>query len=56
MLATLWPKKRRAFSAFHSVAVENTTAIKPLAIHWLAVRKHMKLTQNRHRPCARHSR
>ncbi|MDT4889354.1 hypothetical protein FQZ97_1260410 [compost metagenome] len=35
------------------MAVENTTAIRPLAIHWLALRKQMKLTQNRHRPWAR---
>ena len=35
------------------VLVENTTATKPLGIHWLAVRKHMKLTQNRHTPWAR---
>ncbi|MNI94308.1 hypothetical protein D3C73_1523870 [compost metagenome] len=40
-------------SAFHRVAVENTTAIRPLAIHWLALRKQMKLMQNRHRPWAR---
>ena len=51
--ATRWPKNTRAFSAFHNVAVENTTATRPLGIHWLAVRKHMKLTQNRHSPCAR---
>ncbi|MNI48438.1 hypothetical protein D3C73_1030010 [compost metagenome] len=51
--AIFWPKNTRAFSAFHSVAVENTTATRPLGIHWLAVRKHMKLTQNRHNPCAR---
>ncbi|MCY1553703.1 hypothetical protein D9M68_902110 [compost metagenome] len=35
--AMRWPKKTRAFSAFHRVAVENTTAIRPLGIHWLAV-------------------
>ena len=46
-------KKIRAFSAFHSVAVENTTAIKPVVTHWLAVKKHMKFTQNKHKPCAR---
>lgn len=50
LLAIFWPKKIRALSAFHRVAVENTTAIKPLATHWLALRKQMKLTQNRHRP------
>jgi hypothetical protein len=32
--------------------VENTTATRPLAIVRLASRKQMKLTQNRHRPCA----
>lgn len=50
LAAIRWPKKIRALSAFHRVAVENTTAISPLAIHWLAVRKHMKLTQNRQNP------
>jgi hypothetical protein len=30
-------KNSRAFSAFHRVAVEKITAIKPLGIHWLAV-------------------
>ncbi|MCY1403233.1 hypothetical protein D9M71_184030 [compost metagenome] len=30
-------KNSLAFSAFHSVAVENTTATSPLGIHWLAV-------------------
>ncbi|MNC51342.1 hypothetical protein D3C75_1006310 [compost metagenome] len=53
LAATFWPKNTRAFSAFHKVAVENTTAIRPLGIHWLAVRKHMKLTQNRQKPWAR---
>ncbi|MNJ48321.1 hypothetical protein D3C77_435110 [compost metagenome] len=53
LAAIFWPKNTRALSAFHNVAVENTTAIRPLGIHWLAVRKHMKLMQNRHRPWAR---
>jgi hypothetical protein len=43
---------RRAPSAFHSVAVENTTATRPLAIVRLALRKQMKLKQNRHSPWA----
>src|SRR6201996_8136971 len=43
---------RRAPSAFHSVAVENTTATSPLAMVRLALRKQMKLRQNRHSPCA----
>ncbi|MNP80285.1 hypothetical protein D3C76_1783360 [compost metagenome] len=34
--AIFWPKNTRAFNAFHSVAVENTTATRPLGIHWLA--------------------
>ena len=45
-------KTRRAPSAFHKVAVENTTATSPLAMLRLALRKQMKLTQNRHRPWA----
>ncbi|MCY1451922.1 hypothetical protein D9M71_688120 [compost metagenome] len=53
LAAIFWPKNTRALSAFHKVAVENTTAISPLGIHWLAVRKHMKLTQNRQKPWAR---
>ncbi|MDT4878525.1 hypothetical protein FQZ97_1141250 [compost metagenome] len=35
--AMRWPKNIRAFRAFHRVAVEKTTAISPLGIHWLAV-------------------
>ncbi|MDT4878901.1 hypothetical protein FQZ97_1145350 [compost metagenome] len=37
LAAMRWPKKIRALRAFHRVAVENTTAIRPLGIHWLAV-------------------
>ncbi|MNR21255.1 hypothetical protein D3C85_1381460 [compost metagenome] len=31
--AIFWPKNTRALRAFHSVAVENTTATRPLGIH-----------------------
>jgi len=55
-VAIFWPKNSRAFSAFHRVAVENTTAIRPVVTHWLAVRKHMKFRQNRHRPWATQTR
>ena len=50
--ASLRPWMMRASSAFQRLALENTTAARPLASVSLACMKHTKLKLNRHRPWA----